>query len=275
MSGKDTAFPVGATLADGGYRIHSRLIGERWLGRYLGQSADGSPVLVTTGGAQKTPVEQVAESLTLKSDAISPLLHVGRLSGNDPATHGFDGMVEALPAGQPLTEVMASLSARAGLDIARQVARSLIQAQQDGVILGELPAELIYVSQVDGAYQVSGLVPRAPRFWRTAKMPNFGLPQVFSYPLLSPEVTWGKPPVPSSDSYVIALCTVLLMTGTFPFAGNDYGSRLMMMQMGALGPLGVPEPLADLLGRALDTDPGKRPAPDKLRDGLAAAPTPG
>lgn len=263
-------FPVGATLDGGRYRITERLAGERWRGRFVGEAADGTHVLVTTGGQQTVPLDEVRRSLAVRSRPAVPLLHVGPLDGGDTHAHRFHGMVELHPAGRVLAEVERPLARRAALALARDLARALHSLHDAGLALGELPSELVHVRRRITRWTVAALVPRAPRFWRTCTQPNFALPHIFALPFVSPEVLWGRRPGPSSDVFVVALYVVWLLTGEFPYPGGDYVSRLMAVQANAPIDVDLDPDLQRVVVRAFQPDPAQRPSLRELASALTA-----
>jgi serine/threonine-protein kinase len=169
----------------------------------------------------------------------------------------------AAGAGRTLQDALRSgpLSAATALHYAAQIASALGARHRAGGVHGEVSAPNVIV-------EAPGRVRLAEP--RPAGLDDEGEPRFVGNPrYLSPEQLMGKPAVPASDVFALGVLLHEMLTGRYVFEGDTFHQTLFRLLHGERDLDGVRDPRArDILGRALDPDPGRR-FPDG--DSLAAA----
>lgn len=177
-------------------------------------------------------------------------------------------MLEAQPAGIPLSTPALPLRGRQALPVFAQLVAVLQVAAERGVVLAGLRPEGIYVVRGASGMVLSGILPRADRFLVDAAKP--GLAQPFATTHAAPEVARGGELTPAAD--VFSACSVFVYLT----------QRRSIYEVGAADPQRPPNELVELPGAldksvedalraGLDLDPRKRPTVADLASVLAAA----
>jgi hypothetical protein len=256
------SFPLGNTLAGGRYVIEQRLFGDRFRGLYTGTDAEGGArVLVTVARAQTRDLHEVADALRLDFPGVTPLLHVGVVSRTS-GMEDYDGIVEAAPAGRPVSELALPQSPRAALGLAASLADVAARVHAGDELLEEIRPQLVFVNE---AAELVAMTPRCARFVAGAAKGNVQLPPLFPDSCWAPEVLEGDPPGPDSDVFAIGLLLARLVTGAYPFEGDDLAQQTNAVATGRRRPFSGPAAIAELVDAALDPQPARRPSAVALR----------
>ena len=109
-------------------------------GRYRGVGAAGEPALIAVTGVQVQPLERTRAALVFDVSGVTPLLAVGVVESFSP----LHALVEAEPAGRPLSELPVPLPADVVVAIGIDLAELAARAHARGLALGGLRPELIY-----------------------------------------------------------------------------------------------------------------------------------
>lgn len=213
-------FPIGGRLGQGRYAIMQTLRGGPDRGMYRTRGT-GEPVsyLATLGPPQARDVAALWRDLALDVPGIARLAYIGRLEPDSEA--GYDAMLECEPAGCPVAELAYPIAREVALQIALGVARLIRGAHAAGCFLGTLRPELIYVQSAT-APVVTGIAPRAERFWLTATPRTYGVAPCFDGFYQAPEqlVQPHDPATAASDVFALGAMLAHWVTGEHPFEGE-------------------------------------------------------
>ncbi|SDH86006.1 HEAT repeat-containing protein [Actinokineospora alba] len=242
-------FPFGESI--GQFVIIDQLGGTPDRGRYRAESPE-HPVLISLGTKQTETTPTLLDRLAFDIEGVAPLLHIGDLDAGNGMV--CTGLVELEPEGAPVGELDVGSAARVGL----QVAAILRRAHAEGITLGGLRPELIYV---DGD-RVTGIVPRCEPFLATASWPCYGVPPAFEHFFVAPEQLNGDPAGAAAD--VFALTAVLAdRVGGHPFTGAGTTNAIAIMVGERMPWTGEPD-LGALIDAGLEPDPSRRIGLDEL-----------
>lgn len=262
-------FPVGATLAGGAYLVAERLAGERARGLYSGISRwdfDQRHVLVTVTTAQVMPLEDIAAGLAIEIDGVARLRHVGPVEGASPGAT-YHGMVEEMPAGEPVARTQVPLAPAAVVTLVTALARLAARIRAEAPELDWLQPELIYVrwSRKDpGTIELSGVAPRAPLFALGARPPDYAVGPLFRDTYRAPETAKGRPSGPSSDVFALCAMAAHWLSGEHPFQGDFAARQTLSIALGRRRPWTGGASWGALLAAGLERDPVRRPRLDEL-----------
>ena len=178
--------------------------------------------------------------------------------------------------GEPLSGLLARtgrLPADRTLDLVGQAALALQAAHDAGVVHRDVkPGNLLV--RPDGVVKVTDF--GIARVVDSAPVTQTGM-VVGTAAYLSPEQAAGKPVTPASDVYSLGVVSYECLTGERPFAGDSAVAIAMAHVASPPPPLpkDTPPIVADLVNRALDKEPDRRPpsAGDFGRTALALAAT--
>jgi hypothetical protein len=198
--------------------------------------------------------EEARLFLELGGPFVAPLVLAGRLEGKLSRGYPFFGVVEELPQGRPLRELIEeeSVTAHDAIAIAVEVGETARRAHQRGHQLGGIRPELVYAQRVGSTLALTGVAHRGPA--------------VIERTYAGEAVVW--PPVPqcewSSENDVQGLAQLVwyLTTGTHPFLAREDicwneswgGDRHRRRQR---QPWTGPATLGALLERVLFDEPGE------------------
>lgn len=178
-------------------------------------------------------------------------------------------MLEAQPAGVPLSTPAFPLRGRQALPVLAQLIAIVQAAAERGVVLAGLRPEGIYVTRGPNGMLLSGILPRADRFLVEAAKPGMSHP--FTTTHAAPEVARGGELTAAAD--VFSACSVFVYLT----------QRQSIYQVGAASdpqrppnevvefPGALDRSIEDALRAGLDLDPRKRPTAAELAKVLAAA----
>jgi hypothetical protein len=264
------AFPVGTRLGHGRYVITQALRGEPDRGMYRARE-DGATAtyLVTLGPPQERGLSELRTALALAVPGIAPLEYIGRLEPHSEA--GYEGMVEVEPHGVPAAQLELPVAPRVAMMLALQIARIAAAAHAAGLAIGGLRPELVYVGSA-AVPVMTGIAPRAERFWTTGKQRSYGVAPCFDQFFLAPELLARPhdPPAARADVFSIAAMLALWVTGEHPFDGEGPGQAIAIAT-GRRRPWRGPADLAAIFDGALTPDPSARMPLDALVEALNEA----
>jgi hypothetical protein len=272
-------FPTGGTTSGGAVRLLESLgdnqlqgrtrsvwwSGERWL------PAVSTWTVVSAMREAKAP-----PALHLEGDFLARLVarDVVRHPHREMWEPAITAITELAPSGEPVHDTVArrSLAADAAIRVALEVGRVALRAHEQGVQLGAIRPELVYVEERAGELHFSGIVHRAPAFLTTTQRGEaFLWPAVFRSDYSSPDDVAG-----------LAQLLWFMTTGDHPFLApadvtwqddwttlrHEARSRQPWRGPAALGPL-----LERFLFAATDTRPSMARVLDELSS-LTSAATP-
>jgi hypothetical protein len=228
---------------------------------HRGHTTDGAPVLVTLTMRHDEGYAELARTLELAVDGVTPLVFVGEA---DPATGFRDVLVEREPAGRPILD-RAPLAEAAVVRCGIAAAGVLAAAHARGFVLGGLAPEVIYV---DDELRFTALTPRSRRFVASVELRSGGL-RSYKLPYSGYEaLVLGRPSLEAGD--VFALCASLFHAAA---GAHPFGAQLpeIFQRITTSSPLRFPgsAALGDVLASGLVADPAQRPTPAQLADALA------
>ena len=167
--------------------------------------------------------------------------------------------------GKPLAEeIDRPPSPRRILQVGRQVAEALAEAHPKGIIHGAISPDVILVDK-DGNVKLSGfagLTQEIPVFSRSVKTLLY----------VSPEEVMGKPLMPASDIYSLALVLWHGLMGRPPFEEDSAPAMARVRCEREVPPVKASSPvITHLLANMCSRDPAKRPDARTVADALAEA----
>jgi len=248
-------YTLPATLADGRFAVVRRYVNEGIDRVYLGP--DNSLLVSVTQDAQ-LPYDEIAERLGYSIPGVLPFLHVGPFDPDQDGWMAMYGLVERLPEGIPASVFFRSPNPVAAARVGAQVGRTMLRAAEQGIVLGEVQPESVWISEQDGAFSVTGLSGRSLPFFATGKrITCYGVEPCFRRRYAAPEV-WRKTGADDrSLAFSIGAMVAEWATGTYPFpkAVSWYMDPLLN---GEQAPLNVSPALENVLTPALQTTPARR-----------------
>jgi eukaryotic-like serine/threonine-protein kinase len=160
--------------------------------------------------------------------------------------------------------------------IVTEVADALEYAHGEGVVHRDLKPENILISRGHSLLTDFGIARAATPDQRTAALTQTGM--VLGTPAyISPEVASGEPDAtPASDVYSLACLLFELLTGAPPFTGVS-DQAVLIKRLTSDAPRvrshrpDVPPAIDDVVARALDRDPRRRPTVRALAEALSSA----
>jgi serine/threonine protein kinase len=188
----------------------------------------------------------IGPKLLFPVDGIARLLAITTVTERDSQAH-FDALVEAEPAGAPLTARRVADPRAVGHGLASIVAR----AHAAGLILGGIRPELVYA---DGNV-CTELAPRAETFHAAAPFPCYGVAPTFDSFYMSPEAFALRPTTTASDVFSLCATLVYLFDGVPPFEGRNVFEQAAAALHGEVRLVTV----APVIRAGLDPDPARRP----------------
>jgi serine/threonine protein kinase len=175
-------------------------------------------------------------------------------------------LIEACPAGVRSHEFPLPMSIPTAARFALQVAFSLEIAHAHGTGIGGIRPEHIFISDAHDTPAVSGIAPRAERFWQMLPRPDFGIAPAYRDTYDAPE-QWsiqddGKP-APGGDIFSLCATLSFWLCGRHPFRGETPDAQISAMRAG--DHIAWPADAIDILRhplilRGLDPDPMVRPS---------------
>ena len=264
---------VGETF-DGRFRIE-KLIGKGGMGavflaRHLSM---GKEVAIKVLSRELSDDPNQVERFNQEAQNSSRLRHPNTIRVFDfgRAEQGFLYLAMEYLEGLELSKVLkrdAPLSADRALHILRQLAKSLAEAHNSGLIHRDVKPDNIFLSDVYGEQDFVKVldfgiakVTNAEAARATRTQPGFlcGTPTY-----LAPEIAMGTSVTPATDIYSTGVVAYQMLTGRPPYRADSPIAVVMKHihdPVPVLGPeVRAPEGLKRLIGEMLSKDPAARPA---------------
>jgi hypothetical protein len=271
-------FPTGGTTSGGAVRLLESLGDNQLQGRTRSVWWSGEawlPAVSTWTVVSSIREAKAPPALHLDGDSLARLVardkvHHPHRAAWEPA---ITAITELAPAGEPLLDVVMRrpLAVDTAIRVALEVGRVALRAHEQGVQLGAIRPELVYVAERGGALHLSGIVHRAPAFLTTTQQGEaFLWPAVFRSDYSSPDDVAG-----------LAQLLWFMTTGDHPFLApadvtwqddwttlrHEARSRQSWRGPAALGPL-----LERCLFAAKDARPAMASVVTELTSLASAAP---
>jgi hypothetical protein len=288
-------FPLEATIGDGRLVLVERLAGSPEQGIYLAASVPPAlpslpapPYYLVSTALEPEGFDvfrrRALEALLLFVPGVAPLhgivpFDVPHLAAT---THGsrqvplpsLIGMIEACPSGVRSHEWTLPMPALLAARCALQVAFSLAIAHSYGMGVGGIRPEHIFINGSADAPDMSGIAPRAERFWQMLPRTDFGIAPAYHDTYDAPEQLardYNGKPTPAADVFSLCATLAFWLSGNHPFAGKTLATQMAAMREGrqASAAAGAAELMrTPWMRRGLDSDPEVRPSIGTLSDVL-------
>ena len=255
----ELSFPIGESLDNGRWKIRELIRGNTYRGQYR-VIGEGNGI-VTMAPPQKGDRDLFVAGLEWKVPRIASLLWAGRLIDQGEP---FDVLIESEPKGVSLDTWDGNQKAKQ--QIAYQLAHTLRDVFNLGLVLGGLRPELVYVH--DDTF--TAIIPRAERFFANASEVCHGVITPFEEVYLSPEQLSFRHYGPPADVFSLGAILYRLFTGSSPFSGQSLMHRMAEAVHGHFGPLEKAGEFAPLLASMMAVEPADRPTIDMVCDALAS-----
>jgi hypothetical protein len=221
MVNQQQAFPIGSTDEAGAFVLTRRLSGSPPFGQFVAQDKDGIDYLATTTLQQSETHSTLLTKLAFDIEGMARLVHIGRLYAREPTS--YDMLVEAMPTGVPSHLARVYLSdpisvARLGIGLVAIVKTS--HAAQQYLIA--LRPQTIYVAAEGKDISITGIAPRADRFYFSAAKPDVYTSLAFNDTFTAPEFWLGSDAGASADVFSICAILAFWLTGRTPFRGDSF-----------------------------------------------------
>jgi hypothetical protein len=226
---------------------------------YRGRTASGAPVLITFTMRHDESYSEMQYRYQYEHDRVARLLYLDR----SEAGRGFtDELFEVEPPGRPMLEY-APLHEAAAIRIGIEVARVVEVFEDQGVTLGGVSPELIYV---DDALRFTQLTPRSRRFVASA-VTQSGLPTSYRVPYSGREALVHSLQT-TCDVFSICASLFQAVTGKHPFGAN---LSEIVQRVATNQPLPYPGSAAfgEVLALGLGPEPYYRPSATELAQMLS------
>jgi hypothetical protein len=249
-------FPIGGRLGQGRYAITHALRGGPDRGMYRARGVgEVTTYLATLGPPQVRDFTELRRELAFDVPGIAPLEYIGRLEPHGEAGH--EAMLEREPAGLPASELAHPMAGNAALRLVLGIARVVRGAHAAGKFFGTLRPELVYVQSASEPV-VTGIAPRAERFWLTAAPRTYGVAPCFDDFYQSPEqlAQPHDPATAASDVFALGAMLAHWLAGEHPFEGEST-LQAMSIALGRRRAFAGPRELAALIDGALAPASGR------------------
>ena len=256
-------YELRSLIATGGmgevWRAQDRVLGREVAAKVLKSQYTGDPVFLTRFRTEA----RLSAGLTHPNIAV--LHDYGEVEPASPGGDRLVYLVMELVDGEPLSAVIrreGRLAPQRTLNLLGQVAAGLAAAHAAGVVHRDVkPANLLV--RPDGTVKITdfGIAWSAANAMVTRTGHVVGTAQY-----LAPEQVQGQKATPASDVYAWGTVAYECLTGHRPFDGRNplEVAMLRLKETPAPLPADVPEPVRDLVARALAADPAVR-----IADGAA------
>jgi AraC family transcriptional regulator of adaptative response/methylated-DNA-[protein]-cysteine methyltransferase len=165
------------------------------------------------------------------------------------------------------------LSVAPAVVVGLQLCRALDVVHARGVLHRDVKPQNILIA-ADGQVKLTDFGVAALREAAAAQAPGHSTPG--TPPYMAPELLFGEPADARTDVFAAAVVLHQALTGRLPFEGSTATALAACMLRGEPLPIerdtSIPQPLAELITRALALEPGERPASAAaFHDALARA----
>lgn len=237
------AFPHGASVAGGAFRITEKLrgIGFQQLWRAV-RASDGRPALVAIDNRlSRVPADSVRSVLAARNAVNVELAYAGE-TDDPPEGHAHWLCVEIAREGTWLPDlIVGGVTPQQAIELARSAGRLLVQALAEGTMFARVRPEYMWGVRDGERFTVTAVTDRPHELFRRKTYDMVTL-SPFEREYAAPEVWLSEP---SDRSMVYSLAKMLL-----DWAG------------------GAPAAISELLDRALSEDPDHRPGLGAFLAGL-------
>jgi hypothetical protein len=209
-------FPCGGTIGKEGPRLVEPIIANSYQARMFAVYRDGADWkrgLATMATSKAAWSEETRPVLEIQHPKIAPLVQVGALVDRRHQGYSFFGVVEALPNGRTLDDVVCERPLGTGnaLALALEIAEVARVAHARGHQLGGIRPELVYVNGSDAGFRLSAIAHRGPSvISATYSGEQVRWPPVFACDFSSPD-----------DARGLAQLVWYALTGAHPFLAPD------------------------------------------------------
>jgi serine/threonine-protein kinase len=275
------------TAATSEQDVAGRPLGSRYLlGEVLGRGATGRVYRGHIRNGGEVAIKLLREDIAEQPDLVRGLLqerqvlrsisHPNVVQVMDLVAEGDDlAIVMQLVPGGDLDHAVPGLcTAGEALRMMAQVADGLVAVHAAGVVHCDLkPANVLCQKEPDGRWRLRLTDFGISRLAAEGAPGRTGIVGTPGY--LAPEVGFGAAPSPASDVYALGVMLYELCTGAAPFIGDAPLTLLLAHAHEEVPrPVGIPEPLWDLLRDLLDKNPANRPTAEQAGPRMRAlAPT--
>ncbi|QDT38053.1 serine/threonine protein kinase [Stratiformator vulcanicus] len=232
---------------------------------FLAKDETGNIVVLTMITELSGPGSGLLDRLSRLCDLSTPGIHQSIRLPHQVVTHGEKvGLVSEPVTGPSVAELIlrrGRLETAFVIDAARQLASAFDASIRSGVVHGAIYTTNIRVEDSGRVIAVGGGI--APITAPVIRSETFDSPE--SCDGIAPERIGGSaPPTETSDIYAFGCLIWAMSAGRAPFLQGDPLARLTAHRTGRVPDLrdycgDAAEPIADLVARCTEPDPGKRP----------------
>jgi len=255
-------FPFQDTLADLDYRITEHLRGTGDERLYLGTRAHHPDrrYLISVSAQSEMPIDKLHRDELHKVAGVFDVDWIGHFDtlGVDPLRDAerlaHYAMIERLPDGDQLARVAGlTLEPHVAVTVGVAVAHIALEAARGGVILAGLRPDFVWVRRDGDALVVTGIGSRNRAFFACARPRSMVTHPLFELRQSAPELAAFDEPTEQTLVFLIASMIAEWVTGVAPFADRN------TLREAKPRPLDLPMPLGDVIARAFELQPVRRP----------------
>jgi len=260
---------------DGSYLADRWIQGDHRCGRLLGHDrGTNSPVHIGITRPATVRLEELSARLSYEVPGVSRCQFVGSV---DPSSELGNKIVvvEEMRGLHSLTQQREHLDRRTRLHVVTQVAKTMLRASRQSVVLGGIHPDLVWMDDMGSDVT---LTPRFPVLIAVREHRRSTGPGAWPFSDIGPFVDpmmlnlWFA--TPAADAYQLGLLVSWIFANRHPFAevssrrGNDW---LTPMQDDERDPFTGPPAIGRILDRLLVADPAKRMPIDEVAAALEDA----
>ncbi|MFJ9693567.1 protein kinase [Kitasatospora sp. NPDC101183] len=236
------------------------------------------PALLTTAQVLDDPAPEQADRLVrrvAKAGSVAPTWHPRLLRGVGAFAEGeLLWTVEERPAGRTLAELLSAgpVPPYRAAELAADLAGALRALHEAGLSHGNLTAETVLVCE-DGAAMLGGLLSGVAEEAMAEDLGGPGGRRRYDVraALVGPVAErWPLDGGPAGDCWALGVLVQRMVTGRSPFPEGGIPELVTAVRDGRREPAAVCGPLAPLVERLLQPDPGRRPGAEDVQRELAA-----
>jgi serine/threonine-protein kinase len=280
---------AGQSVARGRYRLVRQIgrgsFGDVYLAEQTAVVGEAQPAVLKILHTQWAQVSQVVERFRRESEVTRRIEHphVARIFESGALEDGVPFIAMEYLPGPSLREELARgpMELGRGLSVLFPICEALAAAHRVGVVHRDLKPENIILVERNGRrdhpvvldFGVAKFLDAAERLTMTGAV--LGTPAYMSPEQFRGEQNLGPP----ADVYALGVLAFEVLSGKPPFMGRNFAELAIAHTGQAPPPLaGVPKDVAQVVARALDKEPNRRPKAEDmakvLRKAAGAAPAP-
>ncbi|KAB2906921.1 MAG: hypothetical protein F9K40_05705 [Kofleriaceae bacterium] len=158
-------YPCGRTITNDGPRLIEPIAQNQFQGRFYAAYQDGPTWkrgIATIATSRYAWPHEIDPIVAFDALDVAPLVKAGELVPRWRGNYPMFGVVEALPEGRTLDDVVAEdpLELEEALRVAIQLAGVARRAHAEGLSLGAIRPELVYLRREETRWTLSGVIPR-------------------------------------------------------------------------------------------------------------------